>query len=178
MATIRNATMAQVVRATGIVSRRPVVSCPSPADAASPVTLHRGNYSQQIGQAADWRHRTEEAARQHEAELVEGYYHDGVWTVETTADGDAVTALIRQWDAEDAAKRAKERAAREAAECTPAAVDARHQAMRREIGLPDGVLPHIRLCRVNGSVGVMLPDGRTHFGGFTVDAATGEVVVQ
>lgn len=43
-------------------------------------------------------------------------------------------------------------------------------AMRREIGLPDGVAPDAKLCRTNGSVGVII-DGKSHYGSFTVDAA-------
>ena len=67
-----------------------------------------------------------------------------------------------------------EQAAREAYQATPAyladckADSDREQAeMRREVGLPGGVAPDSRLCRVNGSVGVWV-DGGYWFGGFGV----------
>jgi hypothetical protein len=53
---IREATHDEVVRATQVVTGRPVVSCPSVGDAAAPVIRHQGGSTRQVGQAADYRH--------------------------------------------------------------------------------------------------------------------------
>lgn len=171
-----------VAKAVGIAARRTVVECPSPADAASPVFLHQGERVQSIGQSADYRHHVKVAAEKRGAVLVEGYYRNdkygrgGEWeTFATGLDAEQerrVRDLLSKWDYEAASKEA---AAREAAD--EAERRERLPRMRREIGLPDGVLPHIRLVRVNGSVGILPPDGGPpYFGAFSVDAA-GNLVI-
>jgi hypothetical protein len=104
------------VKATGILTSRPVVSCANPADAASPVYLHRGEYRQQIGQAADYRHNIEAVAERHQAELVTGYHDGQQWRNTTTADEERVAALVQGWAKAEGERLAKETRSAAAAE--------------------------------------------------------------
>lgn len=98
MATIvSNATAAEVAKALGIVARRKVVYTASVGDAAAPVMLMAGPYTQQIGQVADYRHEISDAAERNDALLVSGWYDETHGWVASIADeyADAVVDHLR-----------------------------------------------------------------------------------
>lgn len=97
----------QVVIATMRVSKiarqrgaPPVIGCPNPADAASPVTIHYwgGTHSKPIGQSADYRHDLSGLPAIYDAELVQGWWDNDAqeWYSTTTADEAAVEADVRR----------------------------------------------------------------------------------
>lgn len=117
---ITNAIHADCVLAASVVGRIKVVSCPQPADAASPVTLHEGEHSRSLGQSADYRHNLDGVAALHSAALVQTWWDQAAEGWRTTIDGidareEAVRRFVRDRNAERTAKATAEmRAANEA----------------------------------------------------------------
>jgi hypothetical protein len=122
MATIRvdNGTHEDCTLAAGVVGKCKVVSCPNPADAASPVTLIAGDYSRQIGQSADYRHDLSGLPAIHEAgALVQSWWddarHDWYTTIKTDADEQAIRDFVRARErAREAKRQTEDRVVREA----------------------------------------------------------------
>ena len=103
----------QIVSAVQSASQRPIILCPNPGDAASPVIRISGNHSVTIGQSATWFHRVEEAVTPGET-LICGYYDTDeslwYWVIEGDVDAARLSAALT---AIDARRRQAEQAAAE-----------------------------------------------------------------
>ncbi len=91
----------EIAKAVSIAAKRPVVLCPQPADAASPVTLILGPHTRSLGQAADYRHHVEVAANANNAVLVSGSHHaEHGWVATVDVDdatAEKIYAVLRGW---------------------------------------------------------------------------------
>lgn len=120
MAMLIGTTAADVAQVLTRITRRPVVYVSSVGDAASPVVYVAGLYSRQIGQCADWRHRVEDAARQHNAVYAEGSWLGDEYGWVVGIPDEYADAVCRElWVVTVAQKRARDAA--------------RHAAMVREM---------------------------------------------
>lgn len=80
------ATHAQILAAIQATSPKvKVISCPNPADAASPVTLHANGHVKSLGQSADYRHDLDDLQEEVKAVLVQSWWDEGTWY--TTVSG-------------------------------------------------------------------------------------------
>lgn len=162
-----------------------VACCPSVGDASSPVTIHtRHKYvaartlardhaknetkvnkdahrSQQIGQAADWRHSVPDGVGG-SGVLVEGWWDEDRWCATVTAEGIDEGDLRRRVAVLSAARAATEReASRAAVQASRAAVEARFDGARQaaaslmgdvtmDVVMIGGDLAHVHGCTRSG----------------------------
>ncbi len=84
---IENASHDDCVLAAVRAAKTKVVSCPNPADAASPVYLHMADRGKSLGQSADYRHDLDSLASIHSAALVQSWWDQDAQQWTTTIDG-------------------------------------------------------------------------------------------